>query len=299
MRAHFDGVVLKFNAITLRNPPKAEYIAFRDDHGPRPDRQAFVILFTKGECLVHEVEVSLTKSIVTEVRQVPNVMPILTLEDLDICEKVARQDPRVIETCRELGLHDMNEVFFDGWAIGADERYGFDRRLQQGLAYWRASKLDNQYAHPLDFTVVIDTEKEVVLSIDIRKVGGKRVPVPRDQHNFLPEFIRRGYVDDRLKPIDITQPKGVSFIMNGSELSWAGYKMHIGFNYREGIVISDVSIHDMYEQRQRMLFNRLSIAEMVVPYGNPENPHHRKHAFDIGEYGMGRSDPVTRQIVRR
>ena len=26
---------------------------------------------------------------------------------------------------------------------------------------------------------------------------------------------------------------------------------------------------------------------MVVPYGNPEHPHHRKHAFDLGEYGGG------------
>jgi primary-amine oxidase len=25
----------------------------------------------------------------------------------------------------------------------------------------------------------------------------------------------------------------------------------------------------------------------VVPYGNPEPPHHKKHAFDVGEYGTG------------
>ena len=37
----------------------------------------------------------------------------------------------------------------------------------------------------------------------------------------------------------------------------------------------------------RPLFWRLSIAEMVVPYGCPEFPHTRKHAFDLGEYGAG------------
>ena len=26
---------------------------------------------------------------------------------------------------------------------------------------------------------------------------------------------------------------------------------------------------------------------MVVPYGNPDHPNHRKHAFDLGEYGAG------------
>ena len=36
-----------------------------------------------------------------------------------------------------------------------------------------------------------------------------------------------------------------------------------------------------------MLFNRMSVVEMVVPYGCPKPPHHKKHAFDVGEYGSG------------
>ena len=76
--------------------------------------------------------------------------------------------------------------------------------------------------------------------------------------------------------------------MNGNEIEWAGLKMHIGFNYREGLVLSDVRIQDPYHQnRERNIFNRLSVVEMFVPYGSPKSPHHRKHAFDIGEYGAG------------
>jgi hypothetical protein len=37
----------------------------------------------------------------------------------------------------------------------------------------------------------------------------------------------------------------------------------------------------------RPLFYRLSVAEMVVPYAKTIYPHHRKHAFDTGEYGIG------------
>lgn len=214
-------------------------------------------------------------------------MPTLTLEDLDVIERIAREDPRVIRACNELGITDMNKVFFDAWAIGIDERWGFERRLQQGLPYYRNSPLDNQYAHPLDFTVIADTETEEVLSVDIRHVNGERTKIPLEEHNYLPEFIGNEYLSDRLKPINITQPQGVSFRMRGNELSWAGFKMHIGFNYREGIVISDVRVDDVNEQRERTLFNRISVVEMVVPYGCPDSPHHKKHAFDVGEYGTG------------
>ncbi|KAK1635585.1 copper amine oxidase [Colletotrichum phormii] len=220
-------------------------------------------------------------------KAVSQVAPTLTLEDLDVTERIARTNPKIIEVCREIGITDMSKVFFDAWAIGFDHCWGFERRLQQGLPYYRNSPMDNQYAHPLDFSVVVDTETEEVLAIDVRHVNGERTQVLLEEHNYLPEFIKESYDGTRLRPIDTTQPQGVSFRMQGNELFWAGYKMHVGFNYREGIVISDVRIHDQQQQRDRTLFNRISVVEMVVPYGNPDPPHQRKHAFDVGEYGSG------------
>ena len=34
---------------------------------------------------------------------------------------------------------------------------------------------------------------------------------------------------------------------------------------------------------------RLSVAEMVVPYGDPNDPHYLKNAFDAGEDGLGKN----------
>lgn len=283
---HCSAHPVKFNCITLHEPKKAEYAAFRAGTGPRPDRKAFSIVLKKGTPEVSEVIVSLSSRRIESWRQLKNVMPTLTPDDLDVTERVAREDPRVIEACREIGITDMSKVYFDAWAIGIDERWGFERRLQQALPYYRSSPRDNQYAHPLDFTVVTDTETEEILAVDVRRVNGERTAVPLENHNYLPEFIADSY-QSVLKPVEITQPQGVSFRMNGNEIEWAGFKMHIGFNYREGIVLSDVRVHDPYENRERMLFNRISLVEMVVPYGCPKTPHHRKHAFDIGEYGCG------------
>ncbi|PHH86771.1 hypothetical protein CDD83_9773 [Cordyceps sp. RAO-2017] len=289
IRQHASPKSVKFNCITLREPRKHEYAAFRSRAGPRPDRRAFVVVVepetaATGVC---EAIVNLTRSEVEQWRVLHDVAPTLTLEDMDVTERVARRDPRVVEACREIGITDMSTVFFDAWAIGVDARWGFERRLQQGLAYWRASSNDNQYAHPLDFSVVADTETGEVLAVDVRRVGGQRTAVPRAQHNYLPEFVAGGYRPGRLRPVDVTQPEGVSFAVRGSEIAWAGLKMHVGFNYREGIVLSDVRIDDPHDGRERALFNRLSVVEMVVPYGCPEPPHHRKHAFDVGEYGTG------------
>lgn len=278
---------LKFNCLTLREPKKNEYAAFKSGCAPRPDRRAFAIVIELGCSQVSEVVVNLKSSEVEIWKDVTDVAPTLTLEDLDICESVTRKDPRVIEACREIGIYDMSKVFIDAWAIGFDHRWGTDRRLQQGIVYYRNSPGDNQYAHPLDFSVVVDTEKAEVLSVDVRLVNGERTKVPLEEHNYMPAFIGNDYQPGRLKPIDITQPQGVSFRMSGNEIFWAGLKMHIGFNYREGIVLSDVRIDDQAEGRERSLFNRISVVEMVVPYGNPDPPHHRKHAFDVGEYGTG------------
>jgi primary-amine oxidase len=52
--------------------------------------------------------------------------------------------------------------------------------------------------------------------------------------------------------------------------------MHISFNYQEGIVLLDISIYNPVEKRQRPLFYWISVAEIVVPYGYPEPPHHWK-----------------------
>lgn len=52
----------------------------------------------------------------------------------------------------------------------------------------------------------------------------------------------------------------------------------VAFHHREGIVLSTVTYND--DGVIRPIFYRLSLAEMVVPYGAPEHPHPRKHAFD-------------------
>lgn len=107
-----------------------------------------------------------------------------------------------------------------------------------------------------------------------------------EDHQYLPEQLGEDKLRKDIKPIEITQPEGVSFQINGRELSWQKWNLHISFNYREGIVLSNISYKDM-DGIVRPLFYRVSLAEMVVPYANPYKPYNHKMAFDVGEYGLG------------
>ena len=280
---------LYYNAITLLEPPKAEMLVWLadPDHASKPKRIAdIVVISTDGK--VYDGQVNLDERKVVKWTHTPGVQPLITMEDLQAVELIARKDPKVIEQCGLIGIpaSDMHKVYCDPWTIGYDERFGNAVRLQQALMYYRPNVDDSQYAYPLDFVPIYDSNKREIVHIDVPKVRRPVNKAPPSNYTVNSVNDMGGYRTD-LKPINITQPEGVSFKVNGRVIEWQNWSVHVGFNYREGIVLNNISYFDKAEGKQRPIFYRLSLAEMVVPYGNPEHPHQRKHAFDLGEYGGG------------
>ncbi|KAL7622590.1 peroxisomal copper amine oxidase [Parahypoxylon ruwenzoriense] len=283
-KAHGD---VFFNVVSLHEPRKAEMTQWLADpsNAPRPLRVADIVVIAPGG-KVYDGLVDLSANKITKWELLDGLQPIITMEELLLVEHICRKDPKVIEQCEISGIpkEDMHKVYCDPWTIGYDGRFGNKTRFQQALMYYRPNMDDCQYQYPLDFCPIYDAEKQQIIDIDIPKVRrplSKVAPI-----NYHPAAVEKvgGYRKD-LKPINITQPEGVSFTMNGREIQWQNWKFHIGFNYREGIVFNDITYND--KGAIRPIFYRLSLAEMVVPYGNPEHPHQRKHAFDLGEYGAG------------
>ncbi|KAI0906204.1 peroxisomal copper amine oxidase [Ustulina deusta] len=277
---------LFFNVVSLHEPRKAVMAKWLEDpSAPRPARIADVVVIAPGG-KVYDGLVDLASGTITKWELLDGLQPIITMEELTAVEHVCRKDPKVIEQCEISGIarEDMDKVYCDPWTIGYDERHGNKIRLQQALMYYRPNVDDCQYQYPLDFCPIYDGEKREIIAIDIPKV---RRPLSKVQAiNYHPAGVEKsGGYRNNLKPINITQPEGVSFKMSGREVEWQNWKFHIGFNYREGIVLNNITFND--KGNVRPIFYRLSLAEMVVPYGNPEHPHHRKHAFDLGEYGAG------------
>ncbi|KAK4099480.1 hypothetical protein N658DRAFT_475249 [Parathielavia hyrcaniae] len=283
-KAHGD---IFFNVVSLQEPRKAEMTAWLadPDTAPRPKRVAEVVVIAPGG-KVYDGLVDLAETKITKWDFLDGEQPIITMEELQLVEHIVRKDPRVIEQCVISGIapEDMDKVYCDPWTIGYDERFGSTVRLQQALMYYRPDIDNCQYQYPLDFCPIYDADKGEIVAIDIPKVRRPLSQAPALDYHPAAVEKRGGYRTD-LKPINITQPEGVSFRMAGREIAWQNWNFHIGFNYREGIILNNITFND--KGTVRPIFYRLSLAEMVVPYGNPEHPHHRKHALDQGEYGAG------------
>ncbi|RTE81817.1 hypothetical protein BHE90_003710 [Fusarium euwallaceae] len=283
-RAHGN---VHFHVITAQEPRKAEMMAWlaNPSHYSRPRRIAeVVVVVPRGK--VFDGLVDLQSSHITKWEEVYGEQPILIVEELLGLEKACRKNAKVIEQCVLSGISkdEMHKVYADPWTISHDTRFGSGKRVHQALMYFRPNVDDCQYQYPLDFCPIYDPETQDIIAIDIPKI---RRPLQRNKainyHHLAVQ--EQGDYRNNLRPINIVQPEGVSFSVTGREVNWQNWTFHVGFNYREGIVINNITFKD--KENVRPVFYRMSLAEMVVPYGNPEPPHHRKHAFDLGEYGAG------------
>ncbi|HWF48991.1 MAG TPA: primary-amine oxidase, partial [Bryobacteraceae bacterium] len=273
---------IRFVSITLHEPPKSIIAAYRP--GQQFVRQAFVVLLDRATQAAYEAVVDLVTKSVASFKQLPQgIQPAITLDEFFECERAVRNDPEFQAALERRGIKDANLVMVDPWSAGlyGTEPPEYDgRRLLRALCFVRSEERDNGYAHPVDsMVVVIDVNKLQVLRVE--EYGP--VPLPPENGNWAREYIPNVRTD--LKPIEIVQPEGTSFTVTGHEVAWQKWKFRVGFTSREGLVLHTISYTD--ETSERPILHRVSICEMVVPYGDPGEQYYRKNAFDIGEYGIG------------
>lgn len=270
-QAHDLGAGMMFETVTLREP----------DKGATGPREAFVCAFDRADGRVFEARVDLTANRVTDWRHVPGVRPRILYDDIMLVGEVARADPRFREALARRGITDVENVQVDPWSAG---NYGLPdeagRRLCHTFCWYRSEKHDNPYAHPIEgLCAVVDLDRAEVLRIDDHGAG----ELPRENRNYAARY-RTVYRPD-VKPLEIVQADGPSFTVEGNEVRWQKWRLRIGFNAREGLVLHTVGYED--GGRLRPVLHRAALSEMVVPYGHPGGGHFRKNAFDVGEYGIG------------
>jgi primary-amine oxidase len=180
------------------------------------------------------------------------------------------------------GINDLSRVQIDPWPAG---NFGLSheegRRISRCIAYYRETDTDNGYARPIEGLIgFVDNGRGEVLEV----VDYGVVPLPSERGGYLRDDV--GPMRDDLKPLEITQPEGPSFTVDGNLVRWQRWSLRVSMDAYEGLVLHTIGYED--GGRVRPILHRASVSEMVVPYGHTGPMHNWKNAFDAGEWGLGR-----------
>src|SRR5215469_15661438 len=271
----------RFASIDLAEPAKAELA-----DGPSGIiRTAHAICWNTADGQAYRALVTLPGGEITHWQELPGVQPNMTVDEWHECDEMLRRHPAVISALASRGITDMDLVLTDVWAYGAalaPQRYS-GRRIGWSDVWTRGSAEGNPYAHHVTgLHPIVDLNRMELLELEDRR-DTDSAGLPEVMGEYLPRLIPIPL--RQVAPLEVSQPKGASFTLDGRLLRWQNWQLRIGFNNREGLVLHTVSFSDA--GRTRPIAHRMSFAEMIVPYRDATPDHYRRTAFDIGEWGLG------------
>ncbi|MBE9180008.1 primary-amine oxidase [Oculatella sp. LEGE 06141] len=272
----------RFATIVLHEPAKSVVQHFKP--GDAMQRQAFIVVLDNTTGHTYEAIVSLTDAAIVSWKHVPGVQPNIMLDEFLECEATVKAHPDFQAALQKRGITNFDGVMVDPWSAG---NFGIEAeaglRLTRTFAWVRSEPNDNGYARPIEgVTAVVDLNKMEVIQVEDKGV----VPLPPRPGNYASDYIPQFRTD--LKPLEIVQPEGTSFEVDGYKVYWQKWHFRVGFTPREGLVLYEIGYED--DGQIRPILYRAALAEMVVPYNDPSldgSNHYRKNAFDVGEYGVG------------
>ncbi|MFT4286024.1 primary-amine oxidase [Nocardioides sp.] len=279
------GETVRTTYVRLIEPSQSEIAAFESGQAT-PVRRVSALLLDLADAGLTEVEVDLGAAAVTRAETVDGVhegqAPILD-EEYVLADEIVKADPEWCAAILRHGVPSLDQVrtaplsagvfgYQDEVGLRVCRVHAFVQRRENGLAW----------SHPVSGVVAhVDLTNRRVL----RVVEANDLPMPTQSYDFLdPAY--RGPERTTLRPIEITQPEGVSFTYEDGLLCWQNWSLRVGFNGREGLTLHQLAFQDGEELRS--IVHRASISEMVVPYADPAPTHHWQNYFDAGEYEYGR-----------
>ena len=277
------GDTARFAYYGLEEPPKDEVLAGPPDGRPGRRLRAFLIDMATGESADVVVSLDENRVVSHRVTDPPSEgqMPIFS-EEFGVVDDVVHADPGWRAAMARRGLTDITKIRALPQTAGKfDEGEDERRRFVRVLAFRQEREHDYVWAHPVDGIVAyVDLIERKVFKI----VDEFERPVPDESGDYDDPAVR-GPLREGLRPIEITQPEGPSFTLDGHLLTWQGWSMRVGFDAREGLTLHQISLDDGGETRP--LIYRASMPELVVPYGDPRFRYWQTY-FDCGEYLLGK-----------
>ena len=173
----------------------------------------------------------------------PGVCPNFTVDEYHDIDHALHEHAEVLAALAARGITDPSLVLFDVWTYGKQvmpEQWR-DRRLGWCDIWVRATPDRQPVRAP---GVRPQDHRRHEHPRGARHRGPPRLRLPRGVRRVRPRAHRDRRPRTDLKPLEITQPEGVSFSLDGNELRWQNWTMRLGFNFREGPVIYQVAFDD-------------------------------------------------------
>ncbi len=196
--------------------------------------------------------------------------------------RITKADPGWQAAIKARGIEDLDLVQIDPWPTGGfvHESIPEGHRAHRAIAFVREDQTDNGYARPVQGLIAhVDLTEGRVAHLEDHGA----VAMPPESGRYDAE--NQPALRDTIKPIEITQPEGTSFSVEGHAVQWEGFNFRVSMHPINGLVLHQVCYQDGDENRS--ILYRAALSDMVVPYGDPDPMHAWKHVFDAGETSIG------------
>ncbi|CAF0770188.1 unnamed protein product [Rotaria sp. Silwood1] len=280
---------MRIITITPHEPEDKNYVMNFKPNDPLKRSALAIVRDPKGRT-TYKVILDLTKKAIKSFTEFKNVQPSITFDEVIEADNALRTSEPLLAAFAKRNIKIDDVVFYVFSSGYRDERDSASkRRIFRPYASIKKWDTDNYYAHHIDGIVITVDLDSFTVEVEDNMI----VPIPPKCGNYDPEGIKSSdnipYFPDGvrkdLKPYVITQPEGPSFQINNHQITWQKWRLRVGFNVREGLILNMVEYFD--QNRWRPILYRAAISEMWVPYGDSSPSHSYKNAYDVGEACMG------------
>jgi primary-amine oxidase len=264
----------RFVAIRLDPPEKRAVWNWRS--GQKIERRAIAIM--RRATLVSEATVDLRSRRLVGLQHRTGVQPAITGSEWNLATALVKADPRWQAAMQSRGIFDHRGIFCDALSVGSGTPPERPRLLK--VPCYDARSTRNVYGRPIEGVMaLVDLDRRVVAEVIDRGL----VPISEADPSLEQE--RRRGLQPALRPVASSVAGGWNFAQQGEGIRWGNWSFHLSFDQRTGPVISTVRYRD--GQRERPVIYQAHIAEMFVPYMDPDPNWTFRSYMDVGEYGFG------------
>ena len=266
-----------FTRISLRPPEKASVWAW--SKGELFERTAEVVV--RNGTQTFEAVVDLDARRVVEWTERPGVQPPFLGEEFDsYLIEVVKEDPRFQAAMEARGVDYPQYVECVLLPRGT---FGEERFEGLRIAIMRCTDLAdvrNTWTRMIEgLVVIVDIENEEILEISEDEI----IPVPDTKAEY--DLSAVGELRKFPGPIEVSQPLGVGYRIDGNVISWDRWTFHVRSDQRVGLVLSTITWDD--GETKRPVLYEGSLSELFVPYQAPYQNWFVATYLDAGEYSEG------------